>query len=154
MSDIQRIKTITLDTKVVPRSKEAQHERNVAIADLLDENSFQPFCMQDGPYHITLGISDGRLVMDVESTGGLTSKVLLSVAPLRGVIRDYFMICESYYEALKDANCGKIEAIDMGRRGMHNEGSEQLQEILKDRIIVDFPTARRLFTLICVLHMR
>jgi uncharacterized protein (UPF0262 family) len=150
----ERIAKIELDQRATPRSKEAVHERNVAIADLLDENRFEPKCMQDGPYDIVLGVSDGRLVLDVNSVNGKTSRVLLSIAPLRGIIRDYFMICESYYDALKDASCGKIEAIDMGRRGIHNEGSELLQEVLKDRIVVDFPTARRLFTLICVLHLK
>ena len=150
----ERIAKIELDQRATTRSKEATHERNVAIADLLDENTFEPMCMQDGPYDIVLGVSDGRLVLDVNSVSGKTSRVLLSIAPLRGIIRDYFMICESYYDALKDASCGKIEAIDMGRRGVHNEGSELLQEVLKDRIIVDFPTARRLFTLICVLHLK
>ncbi len=150
----ERIAKIELDQRATKRSKEAEHERNVAIADLLDENTFEPMCMQDGPYDIVLGVSDGRLVLDVNSVSGKTSRVVLSIAPLRGIIRDYFMICESYYDALKDASCGKIEAIDMGRRGVHNEGSELLQEVLKDRIIVDFPTARRLFTLICVLHLK
>lgn len=154
MSDVERIVSIELDQRATPRSKEAEHERNVAIADLLDENQFRPACMKDGPYNIVLGVTDGRLVLDVNSIGGQHSRVLLSIASLRGIIRDYFLICESYYEALKDASCGKIEAIDMGRRGVHNEGSELLQEILKDRIVVDFPTARRLFTLICVLHIK
>jgi uncharacterized protein (UPF0262 family) len=80
--------------------------------------------------------------------------VALAVQPLRGTIRDYFMICESYYEALKSPGPSKLEAIDMGRRGVHNEGSEILQEMLKDRVKIDFPTARRLFTLICVLHIK
>jgi uncharacterized protein (UPF0262 family) len=154
MSD--RLIKITLDEgSIKKRSAEVEHERNIAIADLLDENMFQPLCMKGGPYELFLSVSDGRLIFDIASKGdGSTAKAVLSIAPLRGIIRDYFMICESYYEALKVASPGKIEAIDMGRRGVHNEGSETLQEVLKGRISVDFPTARRLFTLICVLHIK
>lgn len=152
----ERISKITLDEgSIRKRSTEVEHERNVAIADLLDENVFEPVCMQNGPYEIHLSISDGRLVLDVTPADhSRTAKVVLSMQPLRRVIRDYFMICESYYEALKTTGACKIEAIDMGRRGVHNEGSEELREVLKDRIKVDFPTARRLFTLICVLHIK
>lgn len=152
----ERIANITLDdSSIKKRSKEAEHERDVAIADLLHENCFEPRCMNSGPYNVELGIEDGKLIMGVHSPQEEKySKVVLSVAPLRGIIRDYFMIFESYQQAISAANPSKIEAIDMGRRGVHNEGSEMLQEILKDRIFVDFPTARRLFTLICVLHIK
>lgn len=150
-----RLIKITLDeSSMKKRSQEAEHERNVAIADLLDENTFQPHCMKGGPYELFLSIEDGRLVFDITSQDGSKAKAALPMQPLRGVVRDYFMICESYYEALRTAGPGKIEAIDMGRRGVHNEGSEALQELLKGRISVDFPTARRLFTLICVLHIK
>ena len=150
-----RLINITLDeTSIKKRSKEAEHEKTVAIADLLDENVFQPLCMKGGPYKLHLSIADGRLIFDINSEAGDKARAALSIAPLRGVIRDYFMICESYYEALKNVGACKLEAIDMGRRGVHNEGSEILQEVLKDRINVDFPTARRLFTLICVLHIK
>lgn len=153
---IERIANITLDeSSMKKRSPEAENERNVAIADLLDENSFEPNCMNSGPYNVQIAIEDGKLILDVHSPQEEKhAKVILSVAPLRGIIRDYFMIFESYQAALTSANPNKIEAIDMGRRGVHNEGSEMLQTILKDRIVVDFPTARRLFTLICVLHIR
>ena len=151
----ERIAKITLDeASIKKRSMEAEHEKSVAIADLLGENLFEPVCMTDGPYNVHLSIVDGRLVLDIESAGGKTAKVALSIAPLRGLVRDYFMICESYYDALKTHSASKLEAIDMGRRGIHNEGSEKLQEILKHRIKVDFQTSRRLFTLICVLHIR
>ncbi|MEK6745487.1 MAG: UPF0262 family protein [Pseudomonadota bacterium] len=152
----ERIANIMLDeSSMKKRSKEAEHERDVAIADLLHENCFEPRCMKSGPYNVELGIEDGKLIMGVHSPQEEKySKVVLSVAPLRGIIRDYFMIFESYQAAISSANPSKIEAIDMGRRGVHNEGSEMLQEILKDRIVVDFPTARRLFTLICVLHIK
>jgi uncharacterized protein (UPF0262 family) len=111
--------------------------------------------MKSGPYNVHLAIEEGRLVLGVHSPKEEKhAKVVLSVAPLRGIIRDYFMIFESYQTALTSGNPSKIEAIDMGRRGVHNEGSEMLKEILKDRIVVDFATARRLFTLICVLHIK
>lgn len=150
----ERIQKISLDERGARRSMEAEHERNVAMADLMGDNVFEPVCMTDGPYDVRLSIEEGRLVLEIVSAGGQTARVVLSVAPLRGVIRDYFIICESYYEALKAHNPAKIEAIDMGRRGVHNEGSEQLRDLLKDRIKVDLQTARRLFTLICVLHIK
>jgi len=153
----ERISNITLDESSIKkkRSIEAENERNVAIADLLDENTFEPKCMQNGPYSVHLSVADGKLVMDVHSGDGKeTSKVQLSIAPMRGIIRDYFMICESYYEALKNNTPSRLEAIDMGRRGVHNEGSEAVQNLLKDRIHIDFPTARRIFTLVCVLHIK
>ena len=155
----ERIVKITLDEgSIKKRSPQAEHEKSVAIADLLDENLFQPHCMQGGPYELHLSIADGRLIFDITSEKTDKARAALSIKPLRGVIRDYFMICESYYEALTNkggaASPGKIEAIDMGRRGVHNEGSEALQNLLKDRIKVDFPTSRRLFTLICVLHIK
>lgn len=156
MNKSEYISAITVDSgSIKPRSAIVENERNVAIADLIDQNVFEPKCMACGPYHVGLSIEDGRLVMSIASSGQEEkAKVVLSVAPLRGIIRDYFMVCESYYEALKGSSCGKIEAIDMGRRGLHNEGSEMLIDILKDRIHVDFATARRLFTLVCVLHLK
>ena len=150
-----RLIKITLDeASIKKRSKEAEHEKTVAIADLLDENSFQPLCMPGGPYLLHLSIAEGRLIFDIESEKGDKAKAVLSIAPLRGVIRDYFMICESYYEALKDTKSHKLEAIDMARRGVHNEGSQALQDLFKGRIVFDTKTARRLFTLICVLHIK
>ncbi len=101
-----------------------------------------------------LSILDGRLIFDIESEKAEKAQAALSIAPLRGLIRDYFMICESYYEALKDSKSHKLEAIDMARRGVHNEGAEALQELFKGRIVFDAVTSRRLFTLICVLHIR
>ena len=156
MSGGEYIEAITLDQgSIKPRSAIVANERNVAIADLIDHNVFEPKCMQCGPYHVTLSIEEGRLAMGVFSPKEeKNAKVVLSVAPLRGIIRDYFMICESYYEAIKTAGASKVEAIDMGRRGVHNEGSQMLVDMLKDRIHVDFATARRLFTLVCVLHLK
>lgn len=153
----ERIRKITLDDISLShkRSAEAIHERNVALADLIDENVFEPKCMHNGPYDVHLSIAEGKLVMDVASADGKEkAKVVLSIAPLRGTIRDYFMICESYYNALSENTPSRLEAIDMGRRGVHNEGSEAVQALLKERIHIDFCTARRLFTLICVLHIK
>ena len=152
---MNRLTSITLDeASIKKRSQQAEHEKSVAIADLLDENLFHPLCMSGGPYALHLSIAEGRLIFDITSEKDDKARAALSIAPLRSVIRDYFMVCESYYAALKDTSACKVEAIDMGRRGVHNEGSEELQSLLKDRITVDFPTARRLFTLICVLHIK
>jgi uncharacterized protein (UPF0262 family) len=152
----ERISRIALDDGGIKhRSVEAEHERMVAITDLMHENTFEPVGLASGPYDVLLRIEEGRLVFDIRPMEGeQKTKVSLSVQPLRSIIRDYFLICESYYEALKAASTGKIEAIDMGRRGVHNEGSELLEGLLKDKIRVDFATARRLFTLICVLHIK
>jgi len=151
----ERIVKITLDESTIKtRSKEVEHEKSVAIADLLDENMFQPHCMSGGPYEVHLSIAEGRLVFDITSEQDSKAKAVLPLQSLRGVVRDYFMICESYYEALGTVTACKLEAIDMGRRGIHNEGAEALQTVLNGRIKVDFPTARRLFTLICVLHIK
>ncbi len=154
----ERIASIRLESGIKPRRPEVEHERSVAIADLLHDNVFEASCLQCGPYDVILRIEEGRLVFDIQPIGeGLAdkkTKLALSVQPLRSVIRDYFMIFESYHEALMAANPSKIEAIDMGRRGVHNEGSEIVQTMLKGRINVDFQTARRLFTLICVLHIK
>ena len=151
------IRNIALDDGGIrPRSPEAEHERNVAMADLRGENQFVPADMdQCGPYDVRLAVRENRLLFDIHSPAAdKRTEVLLAVQPLRHIIRDYFLICESYYEALKNAAASKIEAIDMGRRGVHNEGSEMLQTLLEGKITTDFPTARRLFTLICVLHIK
>ena len=147
---------ITLDESSIKHlSEEVEHERGVAIADLLGENKFAPVGMECGPYDVHLSIEEGRLVFDVHSPkGGKKSHVTMSVSPLRSIIRDYFLICESYYEALKNATPSKLEAVDMGRRGVHNEGSEKLREMLEGKISIDHQTSRRLFTLLCVLHIK
>ena len=152
----ERMASITLDeSSIKHRSPEVEHERTVAIADLLHDNAFEALCMQCGPYDVHLRIEEGRLVFDIRALGTeKTTKLALSMQPLRSTVRDYFMICESYYEALNAASPGKIEAIDMGRRGIHNEGAEILENMLSGRIKTDFATCRRLFTLICVLHIK
>jgi uncharacterized protein (UPF0262 family) len=151
-----RIASITLDEgSIIKRAPPVEHERSVAISDLLEDNVFSPAGLASGPYHVHLAVKENRLIFDISSAGGEhLSEVALSIQSLRSIIRDYFMICESYYDALKGGGPGKIEAIDMGRRGMHNEGSEMLQQLLREKITVDFCTARRLFTLICVLHIK
>lgn len=151
-----RIAELVLDERtVVRRSPDVEHERKVAIFDLLEENSFAPIGSPGGPYVLHLAIEENRLVFDIrldkETPHG---KVMLSLTPFRKIIKDYFLICESYYDAIKTAAPAQIEAIDMGRRGLHNEGSQLLKSRLDGKVDIDFDTARRLFTLICVLHIK
>ncbi len=155
-ADKQFIANITLDeASVVRRSPDVEHERAVAIYDLLEENSFAPVGDYRGPYHLHLALQENRLLFDIRSEAdSALGTVTLPLSPFRRIVRDYFAICESYFEAIKTASPSKIEAIDMGRRGLHNEGSELLRERLDGKIEIDFDTARRLFTLICVLHIR
>ncbi|WP_417462208.1 UPF0262 family protein [Kordiimonas sp.] len=151
---------VTLDQSTISRwSADAEHERRIAIFDLLEENSFRLVKSADeryeGPYKLHLGIIEGRLAFDVKSTGDdILMSFRLAVTPFRRVIRDYFAICDSYYEAIKSASPSQIETIDMGRRGLHNQGSELLMERLEGKITIDMQTARRLFTLVCVLHIK
>jgi uncharacterized protein (UPF0262 family) len=152
----QRLARITLDEGSIGRSSpDIEHERAVAIYDLLEDNSFVPLDSEGGPYALHLSIQEGRLVFDVRREDGtpLTAH-LLSLTPFRRIVKDYFLICDSYYKAIRTSTPSQIEAIDMGRRGLHNEGSELLMERLKEKIEIDFDTARRLFTLICVLHWK
>ena len=151
-----RIAGITLDEHtVVRRSPDIEHERAVAIFDLLEENHFAPASGCDGPFHLHLAIEENRLSIDVRSAvNGSRETIVLPLAPFRGIVRDYFMVCESYYEAIRRSSLAQIEAIDAGRRSLHDEGSALLMERLADKVAVDHDTARRLFTLICVLHLR
>lgn len=152
----QKITQITLDEKTfLRRSPQVEHERKVAIYDLLEENSFKPISPLTGPYCVQLGIKEDRLqfVICDEQEEPLTS-LSLSLKPFRGIIKDYFLICESYFEAIKTKAPSRIEAIDMGRRGLHNEAAEMLRDRLSEKVEIDIDTARRLFTLICVLHVR
>ena len=152
----RRIAKITLDERtVVRRNADIEHERAVAIFDLLEENSFAPAGDVVGPFHLHLGIEENRLVLDIRAADETpVDRVLVSLTPFRGVVKDYFLICESYFAAIRTASPSRIEAIDMGRRALHNEGSELLRERLAERVAVDLNTARRLFTLLCVLHIR
>ncbi len=137
-------------------SVEMQHERRVAIFDLLEGNAFRPESSESGPYAVTLSLEDGkRLVFDIIRTNGAhRGRYTVSLVPFRRIIKDYFMICESYHNAIRTATSAQIEAIDMGRRGLHNEGSRLLADSLRNQIIIGFDTSRRLFTLICALHRR
>jgi uncharacterized protein (UPF0262 family) len=152
----RRIAKVTLDERtVVRRSPEVEHERAVAIFDLIEENHFAPIGDHGGPYSLHLGIEENRLVLDIRTEGDEPlGKVILALSPFRRVVKDYFTVCESYYHAIKRASPSQIEAIDMGRRGLHDEGAALLRERLSGKIDVDSNTARRLFTLICVLHIR
>lgn len=135
---------------------ESEHERRVAIFDLLEENHFHPLVDgAHGPYEVRLSILDRRLVMDIANADGRPVKRhLLSLSPFRRIIRDYFLVCESYYDAIRNAPPERIEALDMARRGLHNEGSELLEARLAEKADMDFDTARRLFTLLCALHVK
>ena len=152
----RRIVEISLDERtVVRRSPDVEHERAVAIYDLIEDNYFAPAGDDGGPYNLHLSIAENRLVFDIrsESDAPITT-VTLPLLPFRRIVKDYFAICETYYQAIRTASPSKIEAIDMGRRGLHNEGSELLKDRLDGKIELDQDTARRLFTLICVLHIR
>ena len=152
----QRLVAVTLDEASIGRSgPDIEHERAVAIYDLLEENVFAPNDDDKGPYALHLSISDNRLVFDIRTADGdAVMAHLLSLSPFRRIVKDYFLICDSYYDAIRTATPERIEAIDMGRRGLHDEGSRILQERLRRKVRVDFDTARRLFTLICVLHWK
>lgn len=156
MGDQKRLVQVTLDEKtLIRRSPQVEHERKVAIFDLLEENSFAPCCEHPGPYALRLGIQENRLVFDIRDEADQPiTRFTLGLAGFRQVVRDYFLVCDSYYKAIQTASPSRIEAIDMGRRSLHNEGSELLMERLASKAAVDFDTARRLFTLICVLHIK
>ncbi|MFK7877025.1 MAG: UPF0262 family protein [Paracoccaceae bacterium] len=146
------------DAGLPPPTPEIEQERKVAIFDLLENNTFVLPTRDDraapmGPYHLGLSIRDKRLVFDVNTQRAeKAAEFHLSLGPFRQVVKDYFQICESYFEAVKTAAPSQIETIDMARRGIHNEGSRVLQERLEGKVDIDSDTARRLFTLICVLH--
>jgi len=152
----QRLVAVTLDEESIGRSNaDVEHEREVAIYDLLEQNSFAPVGHDDGPYALHLSINGDRLVFDIRQADGKPVVAhLFSLTPLRRIVKDYYLICDSYYQAIRTATPDKIEAIDMGRRGIHNDGSDILRERLRDKVTVDLDTARRLFTLICVLHWK
>jgi uncharacterized protein (UPF0262 family) len=155
-SDPNHLIAIVLDETSIGRAPpDVEHERAVAVYDLIEENTFKPVDQPDGPYRLALSLVERRLVFDIRSEADepLVTHIL-SLTPFRKIVKDYFLICESYYEAIKTGSPNRIEAIDMGRRGVHNEGSRLLMDRLDGKIVVDFDTARRLFTLVCVLHWR
>ena len=152
-----RLTEVTLDEASLGRDNaEVEHEREVAIFDLLEKNSF---ALEghggSGPYTLRLSLADNRLVFSVSDTEDAPLQhVMLSLSPFRRIVKDYFLICDSYYAAIKTQPASKIEAIDMGRRGLHDDGSHLLMERLRGKIAVDIATARRLFTLLCALHWK
>ncbi len=157
----RRIVRIDLDERSLARATaDIEHERKVAIYDLIEENFFEPIGAGDGPFELYLSLVETRLVFDVrrhdpaQPSGAPIGQVHLSMSPFRKIIKDYFMLCESYYDAIRTAAPAQIETVDMARRAMHNEGSEILRERLTEKINLDLNTARRLFTLICSFHMR
>jgi len=151
-----RLVAINLDEASIGRAnRNIEHEREVAIFDILESNRFELDGREGGPYALNLALVEDRLVFAVAQHGADdTFTVVLSLTPLRRVIKDYFIVCESYYQAIRTAAPSRIQAIDMGRRALHDEGSRVLVERLKGKISVDTDTARRLFTLICALHWK
>ncbi|MFZ4382192.1 MAG: UPF0262 family protein [Sandarakinorhabdus sp.] len=151
---------IKLDERTILwRNADIEQERRVAIFDLLEGNEFKPVAAADaghhGPYKLLLGVEDGRLDVTVnDSLDRPVDAFQVPLSPFRRTIREYFAICDSYYQAIRQSSPGQIETIDMARRGIHNDAAELLKERLEARAIVDFDTARRLFTLICVLHIK
>ncbi|MFD2236833.1 UPF0262 family protein [Aureimonas populi] len=155
MSAHGRLVSIDLDETIGRATPDVEHERAVAIFDLIEDNCFEPVGAEGGRYRLKLRVADKRLVFEIEDEAGAPLAThILSLTPFRRIIRDYFLICDSYYAAIRSATPSQIEAIDMGRRGVHNDGSQLLRERLAGKISIDDDTARRLFTLICVLHWR
>jgi uncharacterized protein (UPF0262 family) len=156
----QRVAAITLDERtVVRRSPAIEHERATAITDLLKDNRFTPLSGRAGPFHLHLAIAENRLAMEIRAPGnatggGSSETIMLALAPFRRIVKDYFLVCESYYETIRGKSLAQVEAIDVGRRSLHDEGSALLIERLAGKVAIDHATARRLFTLICVLHLR
>ena len=151
-----RLVAVTLDESSIGRAnRDVEHERAVAIYDLIEDNSFRPLDHDGGPYTLAIGISGNRLVFDIrEADGRPVIAHLLSLAPFSRIVKDYFTICDSYYAAIRTATPDRIEALDMGRRSLHDEGSRILMERLRRKVEIDFDTARRLFTLVTVLHWK
>ena len=148
------LKSVVIDpASLAASSREVEHEREVAIADLLERNDFHPEGAGEGPFDLTLACVENRLALDITGPD-YERRHILSLSPLRGLIKDYQLICESYYEAMREASPTQIEALDMGRRGLHNEAAEVLRERLAGKVETDLDTARRLFTLICALRWR
>ena len=150
-----RIIDVELDDRtIIWRNADVEQERRIAIFDLIEENHFAP-AGHEGPFRILVRVEDDRLAIDLkDAVVRPLETVRIPLGRFRRLIRDYFAICDSYFKAIRSETPRGIEAVDMARRGLHNDGAELLQECLKDRIEMDFDTARRLFTLICVLHVK
>ncbi|GAA0778400.1 MAG TPA: hypothetical protein DCG71_09835 [Brevundimonas sp.] len=154
MSGPHQLKAIEIDNASLPAATaEIEHQRRVAVFDLVEQNSFIPDGAEGGPYTLTLSSQDNRLAFDIAGPDFSRTHVL-SLTPMKTVIRDYGLICESYYEALRGSSPSQIESVDMGRRGLHNEGAALLKARLEGKVEVDQETARRLFTLVCALYRR
>jgi uncharacterized protein (UPF0262 family) len=151
-----RIAEIHLDSGSIVRwSREIEHERQVAMFDLLERNVFALEGGFPGPYRVELSLRDANLVFRIQAANGAeATELVLPMRPFRRLIKDYFLICNSYFQAIRNASPSRIEAIDMGRRGLHDEAAAKLAAALADKIRIDDETARRLFTLVCVLHVR
>lgn len=151
-----RLIDVELDETIGRSTPEIEHERAVAVFDLIEENTFMPVGdTGSGPYRLKLSLVDKRLIFDIfRENKEWVATHILSLTPFRRLVKDYYLICDSYYEAIRSSTPGKIEAIDMGRRGLHNDGSNTLLERLSGKIDIDFKTARRLFTLLCVLYWK
>ncbi|WP_314092451.1 UPF0262 family protein [Shinella sp. M31] len=150
-----RLCDVVLDDTIGRATPDVEHERAVAIFDLIEENTFEPVGHAGGPYRLNISLLDSKLVFSIRTEGGEdVATHILSLTPFRRIVKDYFLICESYYQAIRSSTPSQIEAIDMGRRGIHNEGSQTLMDRLSGKITFDFDTARRLFTLVCVLYWR
>ena len=150
-----RLCDVVLDDTIGRATPDVEHERAVAIFDLIEENTFEPIGHAGGPYRLNISLLDSKLVFAIRTEGGEdVATHILSLTPFRRIVKDYFLICESYYQAIRSSTPSQIEAIDMGRRGIHNEGSQTLMDRLSGKIKFDFDTARRLFTLVCVLYWR
>jgi uncharacterized protein (UPF0262 family) len=154
--DRSRLVAVEIDPRSLAAAEDlVDAERRAAIRDLLADNRFRPVGRPGGSFSLRLSVADRKLVLDVaEAGGGAVARHILSFTPLARVVKDYFLICESYREALRSTSASRIEAIDMGRRGIHNEGAETLIARLDGKIEMDFATARRLFTLVCALRWR
>jgi len=151
-----RLIGVELDESIGRSTPQIEHERAVAIFDLVEENSFAPFGDDGyGPYLLKLSLVEKRLSFEISRENGeWVTTHILSLTPFRRIVKDYFLLCESYYDAIRSGAASRIEALDMGRRGLHDEGAQTLLDRLDGKIALDFKTARRLFTLLCVLHWR
>ena len=156
MSEAHRLAAVTLDESSIGRgTPDQEHERDIAIYDLVEANVFSLPGRAAGPYLLHVALADARLAFDIKDLqGAAIATHILSLTPFRNVLKDYFMVCESYYNAIRSASPAQIEAIDMGRRGLHNEGAQILKDRLEGKIDCDFDTARRLFTLVTALSWK
>lgn len=153
MDDRKRLVAVTFDEKTIDRgSADREHERAIAIFDLVQQNSFSPAGHEGGPYALRIGVTDGKILFDIRTAEDepVCAKAM-SMTPLRRILRDYFMVCENYYAAIRTQTPAQIEAIDIGRRGLHNEAAQILQDHLEEAVIIDFQTARQFFTLLAAL---